>query len=115
MTGSKESRGVNFKDGICADFFNKNSSLKATCIFAILLCQDDFESDYPEIKFQAITSSSQFEKVPVQKFIANLWTVISNEMIKYQLPIRGSIKLVIINLYGVQVSYTCMESYPLSY
>ena len=35
-----------------------------------------------------------------------LWTVISNDMIKYQLLIRGSIKLVIIKM-----TYTWMESY----
>ena len=47
-----------------------------------------FESDCLETKFQTITSSSQFEKVIVQKSIAELWTIISNQMIKYQLPIR---------------------------
>ena len=30
--------------------------LKKTGIFVILLCQDGFESDYPEIKLQKITS-----------------------------------------------------------
>ena len=36
-------------------------------------------------KFQTITSYSQFEKVIVQKSIAELWTIIPNQMINYQL------------------------------
>ena len=56
--------------------------MKAIGIFVILLSQDGFESDCPETKFQATTSQSQFEKVTVKKSIAELWTVISNEMIK---------------------------------
>ena len=37
------------------------------------------ESNYPKIKFQAI-------KVTVQKSIAELFTIISNHLIKYQVP-----------------------------
>ena len=62
--------------------------MKATGTFVILLSQDGFENDCPEIKFQTVTSYSQFEKVIVQKSIAELWAVISNRMIKYQLPHR---------------------------
>ena len=39
-------------------------------------------------KFQTRTSQSQFEKVTIQKSIAELWTVISHQMIKHQLPHR---------------------------
>ena len=49
-----------------------------------------FESDCLETKFQTITSSSQFEKVIVQKSIAELWTIISNQMIRYQLSHKNS-------------------------
>ena len=31
------------------------------------MSQDDFDSDYPETKFQTITSYSQFERLTVQK------------------------------------------------
>ena len=51
----------------------------------MLLSQHGFESDCPKAKFQTITSWSQFEKVTVQKSIAELCTVISNRMIKYEL------------------------------
>ena len=57
-----------------------------TGIFVILLSQGVFESNWLEIKFQTITSSSQFEKVTVQNAIGELVTVISNKMMKYQLP-----------------------------
>ena len=52
----------------------------------MLLSQDGFENDCLETKIQTITSWIQFEKVTVQKSIAKLWTVVSNQMIKYQLP-----------------------------
>ena len=51
----------------------------------MLLSQDGFESDYPEVKFQTITFYSQFEKATVQKSIAELQTVTSSQMIRYQL------------------------------
>ena len=79
--GSKESLGVKFKDGICTEL-----CLKATGIFVKLLSQDGFENDCPEIEFQTITFQSQFEKVTVQKSIAETWIVISNQTIKNQLP-----------------------------
>ena len=53
-----------------------------TGIFVILLSQDGFESDYPKINFQTITSS----KVTAKKSIVEIWTVISNQMIKHQFP-----------------------------
>ena len=56
-----------------------------TRIFVILLSQDGFASDCPEIKFRTTTFYRQFEKVNTQNSIAELWTVISNQMIKYQL------------------------------
>ena len=59
--------------------------MKANNIFVILLSQDGFKRDFPETKFQTITPQSLFEKVTVQKSIAELWTVISDQMIKYQL------------------------------
>ena len=55
IVGSKEILGVKFKDGICIDFF-LSCGLKAIGIFVILLCQDGFENDSPETKFQTITS-----------------------------------------------------------
>ena len=58
----------------------------ATGIFVKLQSQDGSESECPETKLQIITSSSEFEKVTVQKSIAELWMVISNPMIKYHLP-----------------------------
>ena len=70
--------------------------MKATGILVILLSQDGFESDCPETKFQTITLQIQFEKVTVQKSIAELWTVISNQIIKYQLSHTYFLKLVII-------------------
>ena len=76
---------VKLKDGICTECA-ESSGLKVTGIFVILLSQDDFESNSPEAKFQTITSQNQFEKVTVQKPIADFWTGISNQMIKYQLP-----------------------------
>ena len=66
--------------------FVYRSNLKKTDILVIKLSQDGFESDYPEMKFQTITSQSQFEKVTGLKFITNSWTVICNQMVKYQLP-----------------------------
>ena len=56
-----------------------------TGIFVILLSQDGFERDCPQTEFQTITSKAQFEKVTVRKFIVELWTLISNQIIKYQL------------------------------
>ena len=56
-----------------------------TGIFVIFLSQDCFESDFPETKFQTITSLSQFKKVTAQSPIAELSAVISNQMIKCQL------------------------------
>ena len=58
-----------------------------TGIFVILLSQNGFEAECSETKLQTITSSSQFEKVTVQKSTAEPWAVISNQMFKYQLPI----------------------------
>ena len=55
--------------------------MKPTGIFAILLSQDGFESDCQETK-----SQTNKQKVTVQKSLVELWTVISNRMIKYQLP-----------------------------
>ena len=46
--GSKEVLGVEFKDDICSELW--------FCIFVILLSQDGFESEFPETKFQRITS-----------------------------------------------------------
>ena len=43
---SKESVGVKFKDGIDAKF----------CLKPWIQIQDGFESDFPKIKFQTITS-----------------------------------------------------------
>ena len=48
------------------------------------------------------------KKVTVKEYIAELWTVFFNEIIICQLSTRGSVKLVVIN-----VTYTCMRSYPL--
>ena len=53
--GSKESLGVNFKDGICASCIY-SSGMKTTGVFVILLSQDGFESDCPDRKIQIITS-----------------------------------------------------------
>ena len=58
-----------------------SSGLKATGIFVILSNQGDFENGFPEPKFQTNTSYSQFEKVTVLEFIAELWTATSNQMI----------------------------------
>ena len=52
----------------------------------MLLNRDGFENDCPETKFQTITSLVHFEKVTLQKSIAELRTVISNQIINYQLP-----------------------------
>ena len=52
----------------------------------LLLSQDGFENDSPKTKFQTIASLSQFDKVTVQRSTVVLWTVISNQMVKYQLP-----------------------------
>ena len=79
-----------------------SSGLKATVTSVILLSQDSFESDSLETKFQTITSLSQFEKVTVQTSFAELWTVISNQIISINLPTRGSIKLIIINMTHVE-------------
>ena len=64
----------------------QSSGLKATGIFVILLSQNGFQSNCPEIKFETITSLGQSEKVTVQKSIAELWTVFSNQMMKYRFP-----------------------------
>ena len=53
-----------------------------TRIFVILLSQDSFESDCPETKLH----TSQFEKVTAQRSLAEHWIVLSDHMIKYQLP-----------------------------
>ena len=70
--GLKEGLGVKLRDAICAELCLK-------FCFVILLSQDGFESDFPERKLQ-------FEKVTVQKSIAELWTIISNQTSKYQSP-----------------------------
>ena len=51
--GSKQSVGVKYKDGTCAELWLK-LSWKAADIFVILLSQDGFKSDCPGTKFQAI-------------------------------------------------------------
>ena len=54
---SKESLGVKFKDDMqYAPNCFENSGLTVTCISVILLGQDGFESECPEIKFQTIIS-----------------------------------------------------------
>ena len=53
-----------------------------TDIFVILLSQDGFESDCPNINFQKITSLT----VTAKKSIVEIWTVISDQMIKHQFP-----------------------------
>ena len=74
--GSKEGLRVKFKDGICAKL-------------CLTLC---FESDWYLCNinesgwFLKQLSRSQFEKVTIQKSTAELWAVISNQMIKYQFP-----------------------------
>ena len=65
--------------------------------------------------FQEQSSKQSLLKVSLKKYlfkksIAELWTVIPSQVIKYSLPIRSSIKLVIINM-----TCTYMESYPRSY
>ena len=55
-------------------------------ILVIIRSQCGFESDCPETKFKTITFGSQLEEATVQKSIAELWKVISNQTIKYQLP-----------------------------
>ena len=65
--------------------------------------------------FQEQSSKQSLLKVSLKKYlfqksIAELWTVIPSQVIKYSLPIRSSIKLVIINM-----TCTYMESYPPSY
>ena len=60
----------------------ESSGLKATGIFETLLNQVSFESNSTKIKFQTITSWSQFGKVNAKKPISKLWTAISNQMIK---------------------------------
>ena len=57
----------------------------------ILLSQDGLESEGPETKFQMITSYSQFEKVIIQKSIAE--QVFSLKWLCISFPIRGLIKL----------------------
>ena len=52
---SKDSLGVKLKIAYAPNFV-QSSGLKATGIFVILLNQDGFESNYPETKFQTITS-----------------------------------------------------------
>ena len=54
IAGSKESLGVKFKGGICAELC-LNFGLKTAGILVILQSQDGFESDCPERKFQTIT------------------------------------------------------------
>ena len=76
---SKESVGVKFKDGICAEFYLK-LWFEIDWYFLILLSQHGFESDCPETRFQIITSWSQFEKATVKKSITG--TIIPNQMIK---------------------------------
>ena len=78
---------------------------KLSGIFLKLLSQDVLESNSPQTKFQTMTFQSQFQKVTVQKLNAEFWTGISSQMINYQLPIRGSIILVIISM-----TYTSMKS-----
>ena len=54
--GSKESlQRLNLKTA-CVPNCDESCGWKATGIFVILLSQDGFGSDYPEIKFQTITS-----------------------------------------------------------
>ena len=60
--GSKETLGLKFKDGVCAEFYLK---LWFESNFVILLRQDGFESNFPKTKFQTITCLTQFEKVAI--------------------------------------------------
>ena len=82
----------------------QSSGLKSAGIFVIFLRQDGIESDSTETELQTITFQSPFEKVTAQKPTAELWTVISNQMIKRQLP----------HTRLDQISDR-MKSYPLSY
>ena len=66
--------------------FIQSSGLKVTGVFVILLSHDDFERDSPDTKsFKQSLLKVSFKKLAVKKFIAELWTAISNQMIKYQL------------------------------
>ena len=44
-----------------------------------------FKIDCPETKFRTSLPKESLKRVTVQKTIAEYWTVISNEMIKYEL------------------------------
>ena len=86
------------------------TALQVTGIFLILLCQNGFKSNFPETKFKTIAYQSQFEKVTVQRSTAELWTVIFNQMMKYQLTHTWFDQISV----HKPVIYTYMESYPLS-
>ena len=107
--GSKDGFGVKFKDGICARL-SLNLWFESNWHFCNINESELFWKRLPRNEVQTIISLSQFGKVTAQKYIAELWTVISNQMIKYHFHIGGSIKLMIIN-----VTNTCIERYPLSY
>ena len=83
--GSTESLWVKFKNDICVKL-RRSSDLKATGIFVILMSQDSCQSDCLVTKFKQPLPKVSFKKETVQKPIVELWTVISNRMIKCQLP-----------------------------
>ena len=94
---SKESLGVNFKDGICIKVCLK------------LWCESDWYYCVKMVLKAALHKQSPKQsfpkKVTVQKPIAELWTVISEEMIKYQLTHAQFDQISDINM-----TYTWIES-----
>ena len=102
--GSKDGFGVKFKDGICARL-SLNLWFESNWHFCNINKSELFWKRLPRNEVQTIISLNQFGKVTAQKYIVELWTVISNQMIKYHLPHRRL----------DQITNTCIERYPLSY
>ena len=63
--GSKEKVAVKVKDSICAELCLKLWFESNWYFCDFTESGYGFESDYPETKFQIITSQSQYEKVTV--------------------------------------------------
>ena len=83
--GLKESLGLNLTAAYAPNCV-ESSGLIVTGIYVISLSQDGFETNVQKQSSKQSLREVSLKKVTVQKSTADLWAVISNQMVKYQLP-----------------------------
>ena len=109
---SKESMGIKFKDGIWNKLCLK-LWFKSDCFFCNMTESGLFYKRLSRIKVPSNHFLKLIWKRTVQKSIAELWTVIPNQMIKYHFPHTQFDQISDhkhhINLYGKPYTRSCLR------